>query len=44
MDSFRNDRVEIFVDCNNQIIGLSICDLSKDEKNLINSIMESTCT
>ncbi len=39
VNSFRNDRVEIFVDCNNQIIGFSICDLSKDEKNLINSIM-----
>ena len=43
VDSFRNDRVEIFVDCNNQIIGFSICDLSKDEKNLISSIMESAC-
>lgn len=36
--AFRNDRVEIFVDCNNQIVGFSICDLSKDEKDLINSI------
>lgn len=42
--SFKNDRTEMFVDCNNQIIGFSICDLSRDEKNLINSIMESTCT
>ena len=40
MKSFRNDRVEIYVDCDNQIIGFSICDLSKDEKNLINSIMK----
>lgn len=38
--SFRNDRVEIFVDCDNQITGFSICDLTKDEKNLINSIMK----
>lgn len=37
-NTFRNDRVEIFVDCNNQIVGFSICDLSEDEKNLINSI------
>lgn len=42
--SFRNDRVEIFVDSNDQIIGFSICDLSKEEKNLIDSIMESACT
>ena len=38
VNSFRNDRVEIFVDSNDQIIGFSICDLSIDEKNLINSI------
>lgn len=41
VNSFRNDRVEIFVDDNNQIIGFSICDLSKDEKNLIDRIMEN---
>ena len=44
VNSFRNDRVEIFVDCNDQIAGFSICDLSKDEKDLINGIMESACT
>ena len=44
VNAYRNDRVEIFVDCNNRIIGFSICDLSKKEKNLINSIMESART
>ena len=36
--AFRNGRVEIFVDSNNNIIGLSVCDLSKDENNMIKSI------
>lgn len=44
VNSFRNDRVEIFVDSKDQIIGFSICDLSIEEKNLINSIMESVST
>lgn len=41
MNAFRNERVEIFVDCNNQITGFLICDLSEDEKDLINSIKET---
>lgn len=36
--AYRNDRVEIYVDSNNCIIGLSICDLSKDEKDLIECV------
>ena len=36
--AYRNDRVEIYVDSNNCIVGLSICDLSKDEKDLIECI------
>ncbi len=36
--AFRNGRLEIFVDSNNSIIGLSVCDLSEDENNLIKSI------
>ena len=36
--AFKDDRVEVFVDCNDQIIGFSICDLSEDERNLIHSI------
>lgn len=35
---YRNDRVEIYVDSNNCIVGFSVCDLSKDERNLIDSI------
>lgn len=42
--SFRNDRVAIYIDCNDQIIGFSICDLSEDEKDLINSVIERTST
>lgn len=38
--AFRNDRVEIFVDCYNQIVGLAICDLSDKEKELIDSIQK----
>lgn len=44
VNSFRNDRVEMFVDSNDQIIGFSICDLSKEEKNMINCIMENAST
>lgn len=35
---FRNDRIGIFVDSNNCIIGFSVCDLSEAEKNMIHSI------
>lgn len=36
--SYRNDRLEIFVDCRNQIVGFSICELLVEEKNMINSL------
>lgn len=36
--AYRNDRVEIYVDSNNRIVGFSVCDLSEDEKHLIKSI------
>jgi hypothetical protein len=36
--AYRNDRVEIYVDSNNCIVGFSVCDLSEDEKCLIKSI------
>lgn len=39
--AFRNDRLEIFVDCNNQIVGFSICDLSEAEKKMINNVLKT---
>lgn len=36
--AYRNDRIEIFVNLNNCIVGFSVCDLSEDEKDLIKSI------
>lgn len=33
---YRNDRLEIFCDCKNQIIGFSICDLTVEEKEMMN--------
>lgn len=35
---YRNDRIEIYVDSTNCIVGFSICDLTEDEKYLIKSI------
>lgn len=37
--SYRNDRVEIYVDSNNCVVGFSVCDLSEGEKCLIKSIL-----
>ena len=36
--AYRNDRMEIYVDSNNYIVGFSICELSEDEKHLLTSI------
>ena len=36
--AYRNDKIEIYVDSNNYIVGFSICELSEDEKRLLTSI------
>ena len=35
--SYRNDRLEIFVNSHNEIIGFSICDLTTEEKEMMNT-------
>ena len=36
--SYINDRLEVFVDCQDQIVGFSICKLSVEEKNMVKSL------
>lgn len=36
--SYKNDRLEIFTNSQNQIIGFSICDLTIEEKEMMNSL------
>lgn len=36
--AYRNDRVDIFVDSNNRIVGISVCDLLEAEKDLIECV------
>lgn len=38
VQSYRNDRLEIYVDCLNQVIGFAVCDLSEEEISKINSL------
>lgn len=38
IQSYQNDRFEIYVDSLNQVIGFALCDLSEEEINTINSL------
>ncbi|WP_191018214.1 hypothetical protein [Treponema zioleckii] len=43
MKAFKMDRIEVFVNDKNQIVGFSICDLSENEEKLLRSIIQEKC-
>ena len=38
IQSYRNDRFEIYLDSSNKVIGFAVCDLAEEEIDIINSL------